>query len=77
MGIIGTFQVFAVPYIMTGGGPARATLFYAMYLWQLAFEDLRMGYASAMALILFFIIVALTYLANRGMQRFIHYGGAT
>ena len=77
MGIIGTFQVFAVPYIMTGGGPARSTLFYAMYLWQLAFEDLRMGYASAMALILFFIIVVLTYLANRGMQRFIHYGGAT
>jgi multiple sugar transport system permease protein len=47
-----------------------------MYLWQLAFEDLRMGYASAMALILFLIIVTLTYLANRGMRRFVHYGGA-
>ncbi len=76
MGIIGTFQVFTVPYIMTGGGPARSTLFYAMYLFQLAFEDLRMGYASAMALILFLIIVALTYVATRMTERFVHYGGA-
>lgn len=76
MGIIGTFQVFAIPYIMTGGGPARATLFYAMYIYQLAFEDLRMGYACAMAVILFFIIVTLTWLATKSTRRFIHYGGA-
>jgi multiple sugar transport system permease protein len=75
MGIIGTFQVFAVPYIMTGGGPQRATLFYAMYIFQSAFEDLRMGYASAQAVILFLIILACTYLATRVMRKHVHYGG--
>ncbi|MCX7004622.1 MAG: sugar ABC transporter permease [bacterium] len=75
MGIIGTFQVFAVPYIMTGGGPQRATLFYAMYIFQTAFEDLRMGYASAQAVILFLIILACTYLATRVMRKHVHYGG--
>ena len=73
MGIIGTFQIFAVPYVMTGGGPARATTFYAMYLYNLAFEDLRMGYASAMAWILFLIILGLTLLATRFSRTFIHY----
>ena len=75
MGIIGTFQIFAVPYIMTGGGPQRATLFYAMYIFQSAFEDLRMGYASAQAVILFLIILACTYLATRVMRKHVHYGG--
>lgn len=75
MGIIGTFQVFAVPYIMTGGGPGRATLFYTMAIFQFAFEDLRMGYASAMAVILFLIILGLTWLATRVSRRHVHYGG--
>lgn len=73
MGIIGSFQVFAAPYIMTGGGPGRATLFYAMSVYNLAFEDLRMGYASAMAWILFIIILALTLLATRFSRRYVQY----
>jgi multiple sugar transport system permease protein len=60
---------------MTGGGPQRATLFYAMYIFQSAFEDLRMGYASAQAVILFLIILACTYLATRVMRKHVHYGG--
>ncbi len=73
MGIIGTFQIFAAPYIMTNGGPERATTFYTFYLFNLAFEDLRMGYACAMAWILFVIILSLTLLATKVSQRHIHY----
>ena len=73
MGIIGTFQIFAQPYIMTQGGPERATTFYTLYLYNRAFEDLRMGYASAMAWILFVIILVLTLLATKLSQRHVHY----
>jgi multiple sugar transport system permease protein len=73
MGIIGTFQVFAAPYIMTNGGPERATHFYSFYLYNLAFEDLRMGYACAMAWILFVIILVLTLAATKVSQRHVHY----
>lgn len=73
MGIIGTFQIFAAPYIMTSGGPERATHFYTFYLYNVAFEDLRMGYACAMAWILFLIILGLTLLATKASARHVHY----
>jgi multiple sugar transport system permease protein len=73
MGIIGTFQVFAAPYIMTGGGPGRATLFYALALYNYAFGDLQMGYASAMAWVLFLVILGLTLLATRISRRWVQY----
>lgn len=76
MGIIGALQVFTQPYIMTGGGPARATLTYTMHLYENAFRFLRMGYASAMAWILFLIILLLTALAVRVGRRRVHYQGA-
>jgi multiple sugar transport system permease protein len=75
MGMIGTLQVFTQAYIMTGGGPADATLFYALYLFNNAFEYFRLGYASAMAWILFIIILALTLCVFRGSKRFVHYEG--
>ena len=73
MGIIGTFQVFAAPYIMTNGGPERATTFYVLYLYNLAFGELRMGYASAMAWVLFVLILLLTLLATKVSKRHVHY----
>ena len=73
MGIIGALQVFAAPFIMTQGGPERATTFYTYYLFNLAFEDLRMGYACAMGWILFLIILALTLLATKVSQKHVHY----
>jgi ABC-type sugar transport system permease subunit/ABC-type glycerol-3-phosphate transport system substrate-binding protein len=73
MGIIGALQVFAQPYIMTQGGPARATLFYSMYLYNNAFQFLRMGYASAMAWILFIIILALTLLSQKLSKSHVFY----
>jgi multiple sugar transport system permease protein len=78
MGIIGTLQTFTQVYVMTGGAdgaPARSTLFYALYLFATAFYDLRMGYASAMAWILFLIIVALTFLATKSLEKRIYYAG--
>jgi multiple sugar transport system permease protein len=75
MAIIGTLQVFAMPYIMTGGGPARATYFYTMYLYDNAFTFLKMGYASAMAWIQFVIVIALTALAFWSSRRWVHYQG--
>lgn len=76
MGCIGVLQVFAVPYVMTGGGPARSTLFYLMYLFDLAFRYFEMGKACAMAWILFLMIAALTYTAHRMTSKHVYYGGA-
>jgi ABC-type sugar transport system permease subunit/ABC-type glycerol-3-phosphate transport system substrate-binding protein len=73
MGIIGGLQLFAQPYLMTEGGPARATLTYTMRLYQNAFTFLRMGYASAMAWILFLIILGLTAAAVRLSRTRVHY----
>lgn len=76
MGIIGTLQVFAVPYIMTQGGPARSTYFYTMYLYDNAFSYLKMGYANAMAWIQLLIVLTLTALAAWSGKRWVHYQGS-
>jgi len=60
MGIIFSFQVFVNAYVMTNGGPANATLVYVLYLYQQGFQFLHMGYASALAWILFVIILLFT-----------------
>ena len=74
MGIIGSLQYFAIPYIMTPNGqPARSAYFYAMYLYDNAFAYIKMGYASAMAWILFLVIFALTLLSLRLASRYVHY----
>lgn len=73
MGIIGLLQVFVVPYIMTEGGPARSTLFYVQYLYDTAFRYLRMGYACAMAWLLFVIILVLTLSATWATAKRIYY----
>lgn len=74
-GIIGSFQVFTTSYIMTGGGPANASLFYVLYLYRNAFEYFKMGYASALAWILFIIIITLTFLQFKLAGRWVYYGG--
>ncbi|MCX7017864.1 MAG: sugar ABC transporter permease [Candidatus Sumerlaeota bacterium] len=73
MGIIGSFQVFTQAYVMTGGGPNYATFFYALYLFQQAIDFLNMGYASAMAWILFAIIMALTGLQFYFSKHWVYY----
>lgn len=73
MGIIGAFQVFAEPYIMTAGGPADRTRFIAMFIYDQAFQYQRLGYASAVAWVLFLLIAALTLLALRVGRERIYY----
>jgi len=75
MGIIGSFQVFTSAYVMTGGGPNEATLFYVLYLYQKAFEQFQMGYASALAWILFAVVLALTLLVFRSSRLWVYYEG--
>src|ERR1700733_1242477 len=75
MAVIGTLQVFEVPYIMTNGGPAHATYFLSMYLYDNAFIYLNMGYAGAMAWILLLIVLTLTGIAFWSSKRWVHYQG--
>jgi multiple sugar transport system permease protein len=77
IGLIGTFQYFTVAYTASGGsgGPARATLFYNLYLYQNAFLYSEMGYASAMAWVLFIIILLLTLLVFRSSSAWVYYEG--
>jgi len=75
--LIGSFQVFAVPYVLTGGGdgPERSLLFIATYLYQNAFDYWNMGYACAIGVILFLLILLLTYAATKLSERHVHYAG--
>ncbi len=75
LGLIAGFQVFAQPFIMTGGGPRYATLFYVLYLYENAFQYFRMGYASALAWLLFLIILVLTVLMFRWSAFWVYYEG--
>ena len=80
IGLIGSFQVFTQAYVMTGtaqpgteGGPNNATLFIVLYLYKKAFQDFNMGYASAIAWILFFLILAFTLVQKRLAQSWVYY----
>ena len=75
MGIIAAVQTFAEPYVMTGGGPDNATLFLGLHLYQNAFHFLKMGYASAMAWIMFLLIFGLTIFQFRLAGRWVYYEG--
>ena len=72
IGVIATMQIFGEAYIMTAGGPADSTLFYAYYLFKQAFQYFRMGYASALAWLLFLIVLVLTLLQLWSSKRWVH-----
>jgi multiple sugar transport system permease protein len=73
IGTIGTLQIFQESYIMTEGGPADSTLFYAYYLFKQAFQFFQMGYASALAWILFVVVLSLTLLELWISNKWVHY----
>lgn len=73
VGIIAAFQIFAQVYIISEGGPVWSTLFYVYYLWNQAFKFFKMGYASALALILFAIILALTAIVMATSRHWVYY----
>jgi multiple sugar transport system permease protein len=73
-GFIGSFQVFSSAFLMTDGGPNRATTFFMLHLYRRAFLSLRMGYASALAWVLFFVILGFT-IAQLRLSRWVYYEG--
>lgn len=75
MGIIGSFQIFTQAKVMTNGGPGTSTLFYVLNLYRQAFEFHNMGYASAMAWVLFVVVLTFTALVFRGSRGLVHYEG--
>lgn len=76
MGIIGSFQYFTQAFVMTPtGGPQDSTYFYSLYLYNRAWKYLDMGYASAMAWMLFLVVVTLTAIVFRSQKKWVHYGG--
>jgi multiple sugar transport system permease protein len=77
LGVIGAFQVFALAYVGTKGGPANATYFYVLHIYNRGFSDSEMGYAAALAWIFFLIIMAFTGLQFWGQRHWVHYEGAS
>jgi multiple sugar transport system permease protein len=75
LGIIGSFQVFTNAFLMTNGGPQHATLFTVLYLYRLGFEQFQMGFASALAWLLFAIILVFTLLQLRLSNMWVYYEG--
>ena len=73
MGTIGSFQTFTEAYVVTNGGPKNATLLYSLYLYTNAFKYFKMGYASALAWVLFLIILLLTLLLFWSSKKWVHY----
>lgn len=77
LGIIGSLQVFGLAFITTGGGPAYATYFYGLYLYQTTFKGFDLGYGSALAWFLFAAVLVLTLLQISLSERWVHYAGET
>ncbi len=80
MNIIGSFQVFTQAFVMTAsssegseGGPNNATLFFVLYLYKKAFQQFKMGYASALAWVLFLIILVFTAVQFAFSRRWVYY----
>lgn len=73
MAVIGSFQYFTQAYVMTEGGPMQSTLFYNLYLYQKAYKEYQMGYASAMAWVMFIIIMLFTMLVIKSSSFWVYY----
>jgi multiple sugar transport system permease protein len=73
MSLVAAFQAFNNAFIMTNGGPNNATLLYMLHLYNHAFRYFRMGYASALAVLLFLVVFGLTFFVYRSSRRWVHY----
>lgn len=76
-GIIGAFKVFGPAYVATAGGPGYGSYFYVLHLFNNAFSYLDMGYASALAWLLFIIIIIFTLIQFRVARTWVYYESAT
>jgi multiple sugar transport system permease protein len=75
LGIIGALQVFGLAFVTTAGGPAYATYFFGLHLYQTAFRSFDMGYGSALAWFLFTVILVLTLVQISLSRRWVYYAG--
>ncbi len=75
--IINSFQIFTSVYIMTQGGPNNGSLFFVLYIYRQAFQYFNTGYASALAWVLFVIIMIFTLVVFRSSKAWVYYEGAT
>jgi multiple sugar transport system permease protein len=75
LALVASLQYFTQAFVMTQGGPDDATMFYSLYLYYQAFSYLHLGYASAMAWLLFLIVVVITILLFRSSSRWVYYAG--
>jgi multiple sugar transport system permease protein len=73
LGLIGALQTFTQGYIITNGGPQNSTLFYALYIYRKAFTTFQMGYAAALAWVLFIIVLVLSGFVFRYLGRQVYY----
>jgi multiple sugar transport system permease protein len=75
LGIISALSVFTIAYIGTKGGPANATYFYVLHIYNRGFADSEMGYASALAWVFFLIVMGFTGLQFWAQKHWVHYDG--
>lgn len=75
MQMVQAFQEFNGPYVITGGGPLKSTYLLPLYIYDEAFKNFNMGYASAIAWVLFLIIMALTVVAFWSSKKWVYYAG--
>ena len=75
IGIIGSFQVFTNSFVITGGGTRQLHSVFVLYMYRHAFENFKMGYAAALGMILFLIIMTLTIISFRLSNRLVFYEG--
>lgn len=75
MGIINALQVFSQAYIITEGGPNNSSMFYVFHLWRQAFKYQDMGKASAMAWILFVVVLVATLVVFKTSNKWVYYEG--
>lgn len=75
LGVIATLQIFTQAYVLTNGGPDYASFFYAINIYQRAFVELRLGYASALSVVLFLIVVVITGVIFRTSRAWVYYAG--
>jgi multiple sugar transport system permease protein len=74
LNLVGAFQAFNNAFILTNGGPNNATRLYMLHLYNNAFSYFRMGYAAALAVLLFIVVFSVTLLVQRSSRHWVHYG---
>ena len=73
IGVVLSFQVFDIAWVLTKGGPADSTLFWVLLIYRKAFEEFQMGYASALAWLLFLAVAVCTAVIFRVSRHWVFY----